>query len=234
MLQSMEADSLRWRVAFEPLWNRLKEDKNEDDLFLAALMKNRVVAANLGCIVITLASEDDLDHFLKEFEIMVAMSEYMLGILDAGRKKAKDWKHPKPEFNFDSYTVIPMFLTALKCRDPIVRRKAISLLLKYPRREGVCDSVCMGKLCEWAMMIEEEHIEDGRVPGWARIHGVTLARDLEGGDGGTLMCEQRISASSNEVVLKSARIAWNFSNFSTDTTNVQVEHLMGCKYQGTI
>lgn len=216
-LESMAADSMRWKTAFAPLWKRLKEENNPSDLFPAALMRNRIVSALMGCTVPLVANEEDFDHHLDEFRVMVEMSEYMLGTLDGqGTQKAKHFK--RPAFNFDSYTVIPMFLTALKCRDPLLRRKAIALLLKYPRREGVCDSVCMGKLCEWTMKIEEEYIDkDGWVPGWARVRGVTMDRDREKENSGILMCEQRVSAASNEVAIRSTHLSWNFSEILANT-----------------
>ncbi|KAE9375401.1 hypothetical protein N431DRAFT_200317 [Stipitochalara longipes BDJ] len=227
-LNRMAADSMIWRTAFAPLWKRVKEQNIPSDLFPAALMRNRVLSSHIGCVVPT-AKEEDFDHYHEDFQIMIEMSEYMLRILEATGDKLKEARNTKtPKFNFDSYTVIPMFLTALKCRDPPLRRKAISLLLRYPRREGVCDSVCMGKLCEWAMKIEEEHIDkNGRVPGWARIHGVTLVRDSEKENHGTLTCEQRVGASSDEVVIKSTHMAWNCSEFLADTANGQSEHWMG-------
>ena len=117
-----------------------------------------------------------------------------------------------------------MFLTALRCRDPLLRRKAKALLVKYPRKEGVCDSVCMGKLCEWTMKIEEEYIDkDGCVPGWARVCGVTMDRDREKENSGKLMCEQRVSAVSNEVVIRSTRLSWNFSEILANTATGQSE-----------
>ena len=209
-LSNMIADSMLWRKAFHPLWTRLEEENNPSDLFPAALMRTRILSSHIGCLI-PAAEEEELDHYYEDFKVMVEMSEYMLGTLQATGEKLKDARNTKsPKFNFDSYTVIPMFLTGLKCRDPQLRRKAISLLLKYPRREGVCDSVCMGKLSEWAMKIEEKHIdENGRVPGWARVHGVILERDPAKENGGKLTCEQRLGPFSDETVIMSTRMDWN-------------------------
>jgi hypothetical protein len=205
-LERMHTDALRWRAAFWPLWTRLKAKNNSSQLFSAALMRIRVVSALMGCTVITVANEEDHDRYYDDFKAIVDLSEYMLDILNS--EISKDLL-----FNFDSYTVIPLFLTALKCRDFLMRRRAILLLFKYPRREGVCDSVCMGKLCEWALKIEEENLdEDGqKIPSWARLHGITMKRDPEKENTGTLMCEQRVSAFSDEVVIRSSQISWTFS-----------------------
>jgi hypothetical protein len=215
-LETMAFDSVRWRIAFEPLWKHLQRQNNPSDLFPAALMRNRILSAHMGCTVPTVDDEENFDYYLDDFRAMIEMSEYMLSTLD-GQETRKSKHSKNPAFNFDSYTVIPMFLAALKCREPLLRRKAIALLLKYPRREGVCDSICMGKLCEWAMNIEEEYIdEDGRVPGWARVRGVTLDRDRDKENSGTLMCEQRVSVSSDEVVIRSTHLSWDFTEVDTN------------------
>jgi len=224
----MHADSVLWRTAFAPLWKRLEEEKDPSDLFPAALLRNRILSSHIGCVTPT-ANEGDFEHYYEDFKIMIEASEYMLGTLEASGEKLKDARRTKnPKFNFDSYTVIPMFLTGLKCRDPVLRRKAISLLLKYPRREGVCDSVCMGKLCEWAMMIEEKHIdESGRVPNWARIHGVTMERDPAKENTGNLTCEQRVGPFSDETVIMSTHMDWNCSEFLDNMANGRSERWMG-------
>ncbi len=228
-LNRMAADSALWRTAFAPLWKRLKDENNPSDLFPAALLMNRIISSHIGCVVPTILDEQDFDQYYEDYKIVIEMSEYMLGILEATGEKLKDARYTRsPKFNFDSYTVIPLFLMALKCRDPPLRRKAISLMLKYPRREGVCDSVCMGRLCEWAMKIEEEHIDkNGRLPGWARVHGVTLERDPEKENSGILTAEQRVGASSDEVVIKSIHMEWSCSAFLANTTDGQSELWMG-------
>lgn len=98
--ECMAADSMRWKTAFVPLWKRLKEN-NPSDLFPAALMRNRVVSAYMGCTAPLVANEEDFDHYLDEFRVMVEISEYMLGTLDGqGTQKAKHSN--RPAFNFDS------------------------------------------------------------------------------------------------------------------------------------
>ena len=158
-------------------------------------------------VVCIVADEEEPDKYSEYFNTITEMADLMLGILYSENPN-------RTKFNFDSYTIIPLLLTGVKCRDMIIRRRAISNMLNYHRREGVCDSVCLGKLCEWAMIVEEKHLEDGRVPGWARVHGVTLRRDPEKEESGILTCQQRVSATSDEVVIRSTSISWNFLGHS--------------------
>lgn len=61
------------------------------------------------------------------------------------------------------------------------------------------------------MEIEEEFLENGRLPHWARIHGVTAEIDRYKENSGRLTCQQRVSASSEDVVTKQTTISWNLS-----------------------
>jgi hypothetical protein len=58
--------------------------------------------------------------------------------------------------SFELSPIIPLFVTACRCRDPIIRRRAISLLLSYRRREGVWDSLGAGMVAAQCMAKEEK------------------------------------------------------------------------------
>jgi hypothetical protein len=51
--------------------------------------------------------------------------------------------------------LLPLHLTALKCRDPQIRRRAIALLLDCPVREGVWDGVMLAEVDEKLNLLEE-------------------------------------------------------------------------------
>jgi hypothetical protein len=67
-----------------------------------------------------------------------------------------DQKHVQSStFLFDMEIVSPLYLVAIKCRHPMVRRRAISLLRRTVRREGLWDSVKVAAIAERIMEIEE-------------------------------------------------------------------------------
>lgn len=47
----------------------------------------------------------------------------------------------RPHFTLDMSIIAPLYDISRRCRYPITRRRAISLLYRYPRREGIYDSV---------------------------------------------------------------------------------------------
>lgn len=65
--------------------------------------------------------------------------------------------------SFELSPIVPLFFTACRCRDPIIRRRAIALLLNCRRREGIWDSLGAGLVAaEWLKM--EECIELAEMP----------------------------------------------------------------------
>ncbi|KAJ9142557.1 C6 zinc finger domain protein [Coniochaeta hoffmannii] len=68
-------------------------------------------------------------------------------------------RHIKPSFSADLGIVPPLFVVATKCRDPDVRRQAISLLKSSSRREGMWDSELAARIGIWIAGIEEQEEE---------------------------------------------------------------------------
>ena len=115
-------------------------------------------SAFAALIQVCIEDEEKFDDYNDVFAEIVDLAEYSLNALEAA-------KPGTPKFQFDSHIVIPLHMVGHKCRDRAIRRRAISLLLSHPRREGVWDSTLAGGMAEWAMSIEEEQLENGHVPG---------------------------------------------------------------------
>lgn len=188
--QSIFADILRWKAAFEPLWKRLKLGGHSTRV-PAAMLRLQIKTMCMALLVPCVENEEKFDAYADEFIEITDLAEYVLINSESKRHN----------FLLDTNVLIPLLVTGHKCRDRTIRRKAIYLMFKYPRREGVWDSVVLGKMAEWVMDLEEQYLEDGRVPGWARIRGVT-PHCVESPEL-VLTCFQRISEYSEEVVTRS-------------------------------
>ncbi|KAF2747350.1 hypothetical protein M011DRAFT_56878 [Sporormia fimetaria CBS 119925] len=64
---------------------------------------------------------------------------------------------PRPSFtpSFELSPILPLFLTTCRCRDPVVRRRALALLFSCRRREGVWDSHGAGLVALEVLKLEE-------------------------------------------------------------------------------
>ncbi|KAF2148649.1 hypothetical protein K461DRAFT_50880 [Myriangium duriaei CBS 260.36] len=99
--------------------------------------------------------ETSYDNFIPEFtaivdrsETLVRMSTQPCGIMNAATST-------KPLFSLDAWFIPPLFLTAIKCRDPVVRRRAIVLLETNAGREGLWDARLHARVGRRVMDVEE-------------------------------------------------------------------------------
>ncbi|CZR64709.1 uncharacterized protein PAC_14608 [Phialocephala subalpina] len=81
-----------------------------------------------------------------------------------------------PQFTLDMGIIGPLYEVTARCRDPFIRRKAISLLKGAQSQEGVWNSFLTATVAERVVQIEEAGLGEVRccadVPDWARISNV--------------------------------------------------------------
>ncbi|KAF8863511.1 hypothetical protein BDZ45DRAFT_102262 [Acephala macrosclerotiorum] len=200
--QMIVAGISNWVAAFEPLWTRLKtENTCEKSLMIASMLKLHMEACFIALLSVCATSEEIFDEYNTTFSEMIDLASFTLQVIDQNRSK-------KPKFSFDSHVVIPLHMVVHKCRDKVIRRRAIDLLIRNPRREGVWDSTLGAKVGGWAMAVEEEFCDtNGKVLGWARIHGVLFEKDQDRRSA-LLTCEQRTGSESEEVVVRRKIVTW--------------------------
>ena len=197
--QSILSDFSTWESAFDPLWRRLKA-KKDSSLIIAAMLRLQVKTCCLALHQVCMELEEAWDDFQPLFTEIVELSAYTLNTLDVAKSSG-------PRFQFDSYVVIPLNMVAHKCREPRLRRRAISLLLSNARREGVWDSTAAGSCAAFAMEVEEKHLVRGKVPGWARIHGVVLETTKQPRYA-KFSCEQRLGPLSEDLFTHRKAVNW--------------------------
>lgn len=154
----------QWFLAFEPLFASLQTSPSKD------LVGGTLLQVQAKMSAITLASaffvlETGYDVFLPEFHDIVTLTDSVSGMVLAGRNH----QDKRLIYHFDGGFIPPLFLVATKCRDRALRRKAIALLDMAPYREGVFDSVCVAKMAEWIVAVEEEGIDEGEIPDYRRL-----------------------------------------------------------------
>ncbi|KAJ5126784.1 hypothetical protein N7448_007563 [Penicillium atrosanguineum] len=68
----------------------------------------------------------------------------------------------QPPFTFEMGTGIPLAVTVMKCRDPVLRRKALALLKKAPPVQGFFKCTPVALLAENLMKLEEGYSLDSK------------------------------------------------------------------------
>ena len=190
----------QWLKAFEPLFDAFKSGYS---MYEGRLVRN-IKAQIMICDVILCTCFMDqtiYDSYNNMFSEIVDLLEQSLEMQPvSGRSRPTN-------YSLAGRAVSTLWITGIRCRDKIIRRKAMELLLKYPRREGVWDGLFSAKIMKFVMDLEEQYLEDDYVPGWARISAIRWDADLEK-RAATLICEQRVSSSSDEIVTRTRTIIW--------------------------
>lgn len=105
--------------------------------------------------------EMSYDSFLPQFELLVLYaSEYCLALSSSSVIKNSTTRQPSQNprsFSMSSLSSIqPLYFTASRCRDPIIRRTAISLLYRVNERNTLWDSTTTAQVCERLVHHEEK------------------------------------------------------------------------------
>jgi hypothetical protein len=82
-------------------------------------------------------------------------------------------------FSVDMGFIPPLFYTAIKCRNPRIRRQAIELLIFAPHREGFWDGVLVARIAGEVIKLEEkEFYRDFQVNDAFGVYSIPSEEDL--------------------------------------------------------
>lgn len=184
----------RWLLAFRAFLR-----KSGNSLDSRGLQAARTLEISHGFAMIYLNAgtvnvfndETVWDRFTTHYERVVDLA----ALITESSTCEKVTERRPPDFNLDMSIVAPLYAVASRCRHPVIRRKAVSLLYAAPRQEGIWDSILTARVAERLINIEEAGLgnvtccED--VPDWARISDVEVKFDLQGRLGTVRFCRQR-------------------------------------------
>lgn len=85
----------------------------------------------------------------------------------------------KPTFTMSLGVIVPLFIIGRACRDPRVRRRAVKLLKKHNRQEGIWNTQLVAEILEHLISMEEDTVQGPvtraeDIPLWPRIAGLHL------------------------------------------------------------
>jgi hypothetical protein len=92
----------------------------------------------------------EYDKYSTEFEQIVKLSEGLI------KSQARANKKSTPLYSFEMNILPPLHYCSTRCRDPKLRRKALTLLEDSPRREGMWDSAMLAAIARYIIEEEEE------------------------------------------------------------------------------
>lgn len=138
-----------------------------------------------------LQSPNHWDPLLGECEEIVDLAAF---VVKGHNYSSSNPSSEIPMFSMDISIIGPLFSIAHRCRDLIIRRRAIALLHSTPRQEGLWHSIITVRAAEKIMNVEEAGL--GKIKSWRdipeenRISDVDVPFDLRGRKG-YLKCSRR-------------------------------------------
>lgn len=132
--------------------------------------------------------------------------EQFTNIVDLGEEILQLYPEKSAVFSSEMEIIQPLFYVVQKCRDPILRRRAIGLLL-ISGREGVWDGLCVAVAGNLIVEIEEEGMGDGVdwVEDKYRLRGINLHANRSEKK---LMVKGRRIADDGEEVWAGRTMSW--------------------------
>jgi hypothetical protein len=135
-----------WHLAYTNLVN--SSDPSKLPSSVTSLLLTFHAATSIITAVCTEQLETAYDAYLPQFRLIVEQSAVHLAA-SAGTDGRQ------PPFTFEMGPGLSLFLTAIKCRDPRLRRRALQLLRKAPPMQGLYKCPPGATLAEAFMRLEE-------------------------------------------------------------------------------
>ena len=184
----------KWLVAFQAFLQKYGNSVDSKGLSAARTLQISHSSAMIflnASTVNAVSDETVWDRFTEQYEHILNLAALIIKSSDCDKLT----KIQGPDFTLDMHLVAPLYVVAHKCRHPVLRRKAVSLLYAAPRQEGIWDSNLTARAAERLIGIEEDGLgnvtccED--VPDWARISDVEVKFDVQGRFGTIRYSRQR-------------------------------------------
>ena len=146
---------------FDPVFKSSRRKPGTKDYLLANLVMIRALSCRAAVSRGPSESEMYSDAFLRDYMLIIQLAQDLIDDAVNNLRKAV--------FNFDMSLGKALFSVAHVCRDPKVRRSAIELLNRFPRREAWFDTLVAAKVATYVVNKEERGMINDFIPDSARL-----------------------------------------------------------------
>lgn len=174
----------QWSIALETYWVAAQARMSFDEIKAYKLMK---MLALLGTVTLKTTGphgEMVFDEFLSDYrkitELAEAVVDDKLVVTNSDLRNLR--AKPAPRFRPDMGIIVALFEIVWKCRDPVVRRRIVTILEDNPMQDGLWDGILVAKIGRRIQALEEglhcQNLVDGMVLKRSRISSVDLSFDV--------------------------------------------------------
>lgn len=139
-----------WYTKFTKL--RVSRDKEEGRSRI--LLRLQFETALILLAAVQLNDESGFDEHIGSFQVIISQCEQLVA-LESSLTGRDTTKSEAFTYGFDLNILPPLNITAFKCRDPGLRRKAIALLKAGNRYEGLWNGKTVARIAQKTLEIEE-------------------------------------------------------------------------------
>ncbi|KAI9644520.1 tRNA A64-2'-O-ribosylphosphate transferase [Ciborinia camelliae] len=140
--------------AFQPILNSSISPEGKVLNQAAIVVITHLKATAITLSAVTSTSEMVYDSFMDAFRYITRAAEKLITTSEANPSVINTSR-----FSFDIGIVPPLHVVATKCREPSIRRKAVDLLFRSPRQEGMWDGVLSARIGRWIISCEEDGLD---------------------------------------------------------------------------
>ena len=148
----------QWLVAFHAFVKKAGPSLSPKDSQGAMLLEIQYKCTKILLSVGLPPREAAFDAFGALFESIISLATSVIH-----KSGSCGTSECKGQFSFETGLVPPLYFTATRCRDPWIRRQALSLLSSTPRQECIWNSEMLSKIAKRLILIEEERDDIGHV-----------------------------------------------------------------------
>ena len=208
--------------------------KSAQAVKLARLLRIQHRVASIIVDTFPYQTEAIFDHFIEDFRSIVEMISPLVlqEVASTGLVQSPHEAH----FNLHSGYIAPLFFTATRCRDPVVRRSALRLIRMVNRFEGGWNSCIAARIADHVISREEHSLIDvedaSDVPETSRVRLYSAVLPAAGTN--EVVLQYRKPSYEDSVgAIEQETLAWNACDWSspivwvcslTTSTHIRLYH----------
>jgi hypothetical protein len=150
------------------------------------------------------------DDYRQDFEFIVSQCRKLLDV------DTIDGAMSRQLFSLHLGYIPPLFFTATRCRDPCIRRQAITVLHNSTRRERVWDSYTAARIAERVVEIEERDLVVSGCQDVPMSHGIMLVSQTFDANTYTTHVQFKLAPRNDAAQLAEEMIYWKSDHVSDE------------------
>ncbi|KAJ5105991.1 hypothetical protein NUU61_003338 [Penicillium alfredii] len=183
MQRDLAEDFSEWHAAFEILRAKPAKSAGISDPRAPLVLVTEYHIMRLWLLNCVTREESSYDNHFADFDVAVSASEQIVALSAAPNSKLA-----AHQFTLDADVVPALWWAAHKCRHPLIRRRAMRALDRYPTREGMWNKTRYLRAAELIVGLEEAPVaslavEERTVAERHRIHNSLMFEENEFGPG---------------------------------------------------